>query len=133
MPGQIVMCPRVITLFAPASAVCTTRSGAASARSPTRNVALAPCRRKIASTCGVHSRVGPSSMVSATILADGAARNVTHAAYAPGPAGAAVRAVGPSAAAACPAALPAPAPAAPPTEQGRPRQEPAAVHTSHPA
>ena len=54
-------------------------------------------------------------MVSATILADGAARNVTRAAYAPGPAGAAVRAVGPSAAAACPAAIPAPAPAAPPT------------------
>jgi hypothetical protein len=34
----------------------------------------------MASTCGVHSRVGPSSTVSATILADGAARNVTDAA-----------------------------------------------------
>ena len=74
-------------------------------------------------------------MVSATILADGAARNVTRAAYAPGPAGAAVRAVGPSAAAACPAAIPAPAPAAPPTvTRAGPGEEPAAVHrTSHPA
>jgi hypothetical protein len=74
-------------------------------------------------------------MVSATILADGAARNVTDAAYAPGPAGAAVRAVGPSAAAACPAAIPAPAPRrAADGDQGRPGEELAAVHrTSHPA
>src|SRR5260370_23824481 len=67
-----------------------------------------------ASACGVHSGVGPSSIVRAMSLADGAARNVTAAAYAPRPDGAAVRAVGPSAVPPAPVAKTAPDPAAPP-------------------
>jgi len=88
----------------------------------------------MASTCGVHSRVGPSSTVSATILADGAARNVTDAAQAPGPAGVAVRAVGPSAAAPSQAAIPAPAPDPPPTAtRPAPARNPRRSTASHQA
>lgn len=84
-------------------------------RRPTlKNVAFAPRSRRIASSCGVHSRVGPSSIVSATTLVAGAVRNVTVVRYVSGPAGDAVRAVGPSAVTAGPAANPMLAPAPPP-------------------
>ena len=72
-------------------------------------------------------------MVSATSLPAGVVRNVTVVRYVPGPAGVAVRAVGPSAVTAGPAANPLPAQAPPPAaSRPAPARNLAAIHvTSH--
>ena len=83
--------------------------------------------------CGVHSRVGPSSIVSAMSLADGSVRNVAVAAYAAAPP--ARRPRGRSLLRQnLPGREPGPGPSrATGGEQADPGEEPAAIHTSHPA